>query len=131
MRTESTRKGPDSVTRLALLLLGLAASAAAVLLRYSPRAITAEDARVCFRLFRPGERAHFAMPVWLLWLIALGLLALFVWRSQTGRRVVAGFAANPRSLSSALVALALLLLTLLPAIYSRTSTSDQSIIVYR
>lgn len=130
MKTESTRKGPDPVTRLALLLLGLAASAAAVLLRYSPRAITAEDARVYFRLFRSGEQAYFALPVWLLWLIALGLLALFVWRSRTGRRVVVGFAANPRNLSSALVALALLLLTLLPAIYSRTSTSDQSVIVY-
>jgi len=130
MRSETARKGPDPVARLALFLLGLAASAAAVLLRYSPRAITAEDAQIYFRLFRSGEQAYFALPVWLLWLIALGFFALLIGWSRTGRRVAAGLAASPGDPSSALVALALLVLTLLPAVYSRTSTSDQSIITY-
>ena len=130
MKTETTRKRSDPIARLALVLLGLAASVAAVLLRYAPSAISARNGQVIFRLFRPGEQPYFALPVWSLWLIVLALFALLLGWSRAGRRVVAGIAANSRNLSSALVALALLLLTFFPAVYSRSGTSDQSIIAY-
>lgn len=124
------RKTIDPVARIALLIVGLACSAAAVLHRYAPESIVAEDGRVYFRLFRPGEQIWFVMPVWLLWLGALAMLAAMLALSPTGRRALSTLRRSGRSFRACAIAAGLLLLTLLPAVYSLTKTSDQSIITY-
>jgi hypothetical protein len=126
----SSRRKIDPVVRAILLIAGLACTAAAVLMRYAPSEIVAQDGRVSFRLFRPCEQAWFAMPVSLLWFLAIALLGMLLVFSHTGRRAIANLAARPRNLRATALALLLLLLTLLPAVYSRTSTSDQSVMTY-
>jgi 4-amino-4-deoxy-L-arabinose transferase-like glycosyltransferase len=124
------RRTIDPVARIVLLVIGLAGTAAGIVLRYLPSAITAENGLVRFRLFSVGGQAGPVIPVWLLWLVALGLLALMTALSSTGRQAVAGIAAGRRTRRSTVTAILLLVLTLLPAIYSHTSTSDQSVITY-
>jgi len=124
------RKTIDPVARIVLLIVGLACSVAAALMRYAPQSIVAEDGRVYFRLFRPGEQTWFMMPVWLLWLLAVAALAGLLALSPTGRRAVSSLRRSGRNFRACAIAAGFLLLTLLPAVYSRTKTSDQSVITY-
>jgi len=124
------RKTIDPVVRIALLTIGLACSAAAVLMRYAPASIVAENGDVHFHVFRPGGQAWFTMPVWLLWLTVLVALVVMLALSPTGRQAVNGLRRTRRSFRACVIAAGLLLLTMLPAVYSRTKTSDQSIVTY-
>jgi uncharacterized membrane protein len=116
--------------RFIYLLIGLVCTAAAVALRYSPSAITAEDGQVSFRLFRTGGASWLTLPVWLLWLMAIIVLAVAVWSSSAGRNTARTLLARRRQRLPTLVAIALLFLTVLPVSYSRVKATDQSIITY-